>query len=326
MSQKGFAGAAAFGTKTFSNTFDPGLLRGWFVRPDDWGLNASVQQQILPRVSVEATYTRRWLSGFTATDNRAVSTSDFGTFSITAPSDPRLPDGGGQTISGLYDVNLAKFGQVDNYLTRAEAFGKWSQVYNGVAFSISARPGNGFTLQGGVNTGSTVIDNCEVRALLPETSPTNPYCHNEPGFVTRITGLASYTVPKVDVLISSTFRSDQGQPLAANYNVPSAAIAPSLGRNLSAGATSFATVNLAAPGTVWGDRVNEVDLRLAKILRFNRTRTNIGVDIYNLFNSDAILTYNQTFSPTVAPGPGGWLAPTSLLSPRFVKFSVQLDF
>jgi hypothetical protein len=145
--------------------------------------------------------------------------------------------------------------------------------------------------------------------------------------VTRITGLASYTVPKIDVLLSSTFRSDQGQPLSANYNVPSAAIAPSLGRPLSAGATSFATVNLAAPGTVWGDRVNEVDLRLAKILRFNKTRTNVGVDIYNLFNSDAILTYNQTFSPTVNPGqPGAWLTPLSLLSPRFVKFSVQFDF
>jgi outer membrane receptor protein involved in Fe transport len=77
---------------------------------------------------------------------------------------------------------------------------------------------------------------------------------------------------------------------------------------------------------VWGDRVNEVDLRIAKILRFNRTRTNVGIDVYNLFNSDAILTYNQTYSPSVAAGPGGWLQPTSVLTPRFIKFSAQFDF
>ena len=45
-------------------------------------------------------------------------------------------------------------------------------------------------------------------------------------------------------------------------------------------------MNLIEPGTVWGDRVNAIDLRVAKILRFGRTRTNVGVDIYNLFNSE----------------------------------------
>ena len=62
-------------------------------------------------------------------------------------------------------------------------------------------------------------------------------------------------------------------------------------------------INLVAPGQVWGDRVNELDLRFAKILRFGRTRTNVGVDIFNVLNSDAILTYNQTFTP----GGAGWL-------------------
>jgi hypothetical protein len=321
------AGTASFGQNRFADTYDPELLRGWFVRPDDWGFNASVQQQLLPRVSAEVTYTRRWLSGFTAVDNQSVAATDFGSFSVTAPSDPRLPGNGGYSISNLYDVNPDKFGQVNNLNTLAENYGKRTQVYNGVSVSVSARPSNGLTLQGGLNSGSTVQDSCEIRRALPESAALNPYCHNAPGLITRVTGLASYTVPRIDVLFSSTFRSDQGQPLSANYNVPSSAIIGSLGRNLSAGATSFATVNLAEPGSVWGDRVNEIDLRIAKVLRFGRTRSNIGVDIYNLFNSDAILTYNQTFSPTVQPGqPGAWLTPQSLLSPRFVKFSAQIDF
>ena len=81
------------------------------------------------------------------------------------------------------------------------------------------------------------------------------------------------------------------------------------------------------PGTLYGDRVNEVDVRIAKILRFGRTRTNIGVDIYNLANRASILTYNQTFVLPSSTNPNGsWLTPTSVLQPRFVKISAQIDF
>ena len=155
---------------------------------------------------------------------------------------------------------------------------------------------------------------------LPETTPTDPYCRNDPGFVTRVTGLASYSVPKVDVLVSGTFRSDQGVPLAANYVVTSAEAARSLGRPLSGNAPSV-TVNLIEPGTAWSDRVNAFDLRIAKILRFGRTRTNIGVDIYNLLNSSAVLTNNAAFNPG-----GTWLVPTSVIAPRFAKISASFDF
>ena len=60
------------------------------------------------------------------------------------------------------------------------------QRYNGVLLNVSARPRNGLTLQGGINTGKTVTDNCEVRALLPEVNSLNPYCNNAPGLITRV--------------------------------------------------------------------------------------------------------------------------------------------
>src|SRR5262249_15446761 len=159
--------------------------------------------------------------------------------------------------------------------------------------NVSARPRNGLTFQGGVNSGSTHTDYCAVRAQIPEwtsllvgQSPTNPYCKSSTGLITRYTGLASYTIPKVDVLLSGTFRSDQGTPLAANWTITNSStdaiaraawnqIIQSLGRPLSNNATSV-TINLVPPGTVYGDRVNEFDIRLAKILRVGRTRTNIG--------------------------------------------------
>jgi hypothetical protein len=85
-------------------------------------------------------------------------------------------------------------------------------------------------------------------------------------------------------------------------------------------------ITLVKPGDVWGDRVNALDLRFAKILRFGHARYNIGIDIINATNSDAILTYNQNFNPVVTTGAQAWLAPTSVLTPRFVKVGAQIDF
>jgi hypothetical protein len=85
-------------------------------------------------------------------------------------------------------------------------------------------------------------------------------------------------------------------------------------------------VDLIAPGQQWGDRVNELDLRFGKILRYGRTRTNVGVDIYNVLNQAAILTYNQTYIPSTATAGSTWLVPQSVLTPRFFKISAQIDF
>ncbi|HZM94977.1 MAG TPA: carboxypeptidase regulatory-like domain-containing protein [Vicinamibacterales bacterium] len=319
--------ATTFGTDTRTTAaIEEDLLRGWGVRPRDWQFGVSVQQQLLPRVSVEVGYLKRWLQNFTATDNLAVAPSDFTQFSMPAPSDPRLPGGGGYPVNDLYNVVQAKFGQTSNNVFRTT---EQIQSFNGMLLSVSARIRDGLTLQGGVNTGKQVTDYCAVRAGLPEftlgiagaiLSPTNPYCRVDPGFVTKMSFVGAYTIPKVDVLVAGTFRSDQGAPLRATWNAPVALVSAALGRPAAVAGTTV-PIDLIEPGEVWGDRVNEIDLRVGKILRFGRWRINAGVDIFNLINSNAVLTYNQTF----APG-GAWLIPQSVLTPRFVKLSAQIDF
>jgi hypothetical protein len=250
-----------------------------------------------------------------------LAASDFDPFSVVAPADARLPDGGGYTISGLYNVSEAGFVRPPrNLVALADTIGERSQTYNGLLVNVRARPSTGLTFQGGINTGAMVQDSCAIRAATPESAPLDRNCRNAPGLITRVTGLAAYTIPKIDVLVSTTFRSDQGAALAANYNVPANVVAQSLGRPPSGGAASL-TVNLLEPGDKWGDRVNEIDIRIAKVLRFGRTRSNVGIDVYNLLNSDAILTYNQTFIPG-----GQWLRPNTVLTPRFIKLSAQIDF
>jgi hypothetical protein len=111
-----------------------------------------------------------------------------------------------------------------------------------------------------------------------------------------------------------------GGALAANYTVSNAVVSQSLGRNLS-GAAPNATVNLIEPHTLLGDRVNEMDIRVGKIVRFGNARVNVGLDVYNLLNSAAVLSYNQAFIPN-----GRWNVPTSVMTARFAKISAQFDF
>jgi len=268
------------------------------------------------------------------TDNTLVTGADYSPYSVTAPADPRLPGGGNYQVSGLYDVSPAKSGQISNLITDSRGYGDEYQYFNGVDVTLNVRMRNGLTIQGGTSTGKTVADACGVRDGLPElnvaigaglatstVSPTSPYCHADFGWLTQLRGLASYTLPKIDVQVSGVMQSKPGALLAANYAVAAGTVAQTLGRAPSGNVTSV-TVNLIQPGSLYGDRINQLDLRAAKILRFGKTRTMIGIDMYNALNSSAILTYNNTYG-----GPTGtWLLPNAILTGRMTRISAEFTW
>jgi hypothetical protein len=72
---------------------------------------------------------------------------------------------------------------------------------------------------------------------------------------------------------------------------------------------------------MYGDRINQLDLRVAKILRFRGSRSIVGVDVYNALNSSAVLTYNSAFVPG-----GTWLQPLTILTPRSIKITGEIGF
>ena len=217
-----------------------------------------------------------------------------------------------------------------------------TENWHGVDVNVNARLRNGLTVQGGTSTGRRLQDNCDVRAALPETyswmsttavqttrvNPSigalaNPWCRVVEPFLTSFRGLATYIVPKIDVNLSMTWRSDPGPALEANYVVTSAVAQPSLGRPLSSGNV---TVNLVEPGTLYGARINNLDMRVAKIIRFGGTRTQLGVDVYNLLNNDVVTTYNNGYTAPAATRGSIWLTPTAILPARYVRLNLQVDF
>ncbi|HEU4688529.1 MAG TPA: TonB-dependent receptor [Vicinamibacterales bacterium] len=332
------AGNPNFGRPVFATTYDPDILNGWNIREYSWDLNTGVQHEIVPRVSAEIYYVRRSWGNQTVTDNRAYAASDYDRFALTAPSNSSLPDGGGYRVTGLYDLKASvPFGRVDNFVTLGRNYGNYSETYNGVDVNVNTRLSNGLQIQGGISTGRQDLEYCDVAAAVPEWLTVNnvrqpeAFCDMETPFLTQVKGLASYLIPRIDVQVAGTIQSRPfvgtnipsiaSQSLAANWLVNNAQIIPELGRPL-AGGTQTASINIVEPGDLYGDRITQIDFRVAKVLRFGRTRTNLGLDLFNLFNASPVATYNQSYVQTGA----SWLQPSSIIGARIAKLSVQLDF
>jgi hypothetical protein len=317
---------STFGGLRPSTSYDPATLSGWRSRPADWEFSTSVQRQLVPRVGVDIGYYRRWYTNQTVTQNLAVAATDFTPFSITAPLDPRLPGGGGNLLGGFYNLNPNKVGAVNNYITFADNFGGLIEHWNGFDATVNLRLPSAIVLQGGLSAGRTSTDSCAIvtnyLGAITAASPigavqSTEMCKLQTPFLTQVKLLGTYTVPKVAVRVAATFQSFPGPLIAANYVAGNAQVQPSLGRPLSGGAANV-TLNLVAPGTLYADRINELDLRLSKLLRVGRVRASANVDLANALNTNGVLVQNNSFAT--------WQVPQNIVNARLFKISVQFDF
>jgi hypothetical protein len=296
-----------------------------------------VQQELIPRVSVEVGYSRRWWGNLTVTDNLAVGPSDFDVYTRTSPTNAELPSSG-QQLSYYLRNSRTPFGAVDNYLTLASNYGDVTYYWQGLDLTATARTTNSLTLQGGFTSGAGVRDQCDIWNALPEVTTvlgvTNRIdaCRIEEPWLWNWRGLITYVVPKVDVQVSGIIRSQSntqntndpastGLSMQALYFEPNSAVLAALGRPIAGGATTV-TLDLAKLGQVYPDRLNTVDMRFTKIVRFGRTRTNIGIDLYNLFNANTGTGFNQNYGTDGST----WLRPNAILNPRYLRFNATVDF
>jgi hypothetical protein len=163
-------------------------------------------------------------------------------------------------------------------------------------------------------------------------------CRNEEPFQTTLRGLATYTVPRIDVLVSGTVRSQPPVQIngtfnvnnnGATWNVPNTEVRRLLGRlppgALATGNTTVFLVDNGDNRLYAENRRTQIDMRFAKILRYGRIRADIGVDLYNLLNTNYALGYEANYSYT-QPNGGTWLNPNSILPPRFARFNFTINY
>jgi hypothetical protein len=333
------------GTASNLTQVNPDTLKGWGVRENDWQWGLTVQQELMPRMSIEVGYARRWFKGVTVTDNLNRTPDEYYSYVVAAPSDPRLPGGGGYDIRVYQATNTALAETPSNYVTFQTDFGpEETNYWHGVDVTLNARTRWGLTFSGGTSTGRSVQDDCATVVKIDSPDPRN--CHDADPFQTTFRGLASYTIPWVDVRVSATVRSQPEVALSASWSLPNSPASPLCSANPSQcltlqgvlGGTLPTGVSTTGSQTIAlidndhrlysGERRTQLDMRFAKILRFRNMRADLGVDVWNLLNTNYTTVFENDYDYSIGNVDQGttWNIPTSIYPPRYARVNITFNF
>jgi hypothetical protein len=323
---------ASFGTPNTVTTFAPNVISGWGVRPFNWEAEAGVQQEVAKGISVTAMYFRRWWGNFYVTRNPNWTAANYDSFCTSAPQDPNLPGGGGYQICGLYDINPAVGSKVQNIVSHADDFGNQWEHYNGVDINVAARFAHGGLVQGGLNIGRDETNNCGVVSQInngPSApaltasnaggvfSPSLVYCDIKPPFQPQVKMLGTIGLP-YKFTISGTFQSLPGPMILASESLSKAQglTNTTLGRQFF---EATYNVPLIAPGTLYGQRVYQIDARLSKAVPLGHGTLRGNINLYNMLNANPVLIQSNTYGPA-------WQQPQAVLTGRLLRFDATIDF
>jgi len=218
-----------------------------------------------------------------------------------------------------------------------------SNVYDkwfGFDIGLNARLPQGIVFQGGLSTGHQQTDFCDVQdpakagnnalvEMLVTGAGGAPIslkaCHMDQNWLPQVKFLGSYTIPKIDVQFGASYQSIPGIEYSAVYSAPNSDVSRpvaqgGLGRLPAGGVAAGTTnVNLLPPGSNYGPRFNQIDMRLGKVLRFQNRKAVVSLDLFNILNDNtiswALFGYNTQ-----------WLSPLTVVAPRLAKVSLTFDF
>ena len=295
---------SAFGTPAGTLRIHPDLERG-----NNWEETISVQHELIRNMSVTAGYYRRQFYNIAVEPNFAVDpVLDYTPFTVTGPTHPNLPGGGGERIT-LYNLNPNKQGASNE--VRINSSGR-SRIYNGFEVSVNTRFPRGFAF-GGITTEREAIDNC--------ADVSNPnslrFCNRVPPFRSLYKASAGYMLP-YDVQLAGSFQARPGISIASEWTVDSAASIAAGGPALTAGVPNIA-VQLIAPDTLFYDYVYTNDMTISRVFRIRSTRIRGFVEMFNVLNLSTIYTRNETSGPL-------WYNPIDLVQARRFQLGAQFDW
>jgi hypothetical protein len=283
-------------------------------RPYQMLYSGGVQQEVLPGLSASVNYYYRRFHRDFWVDNVATTFSDYSTILIP---DPR---GNGETLT-VYSIAPAKLGVIDNVrMNSAEN----RRSYHGVDLSLNARLRNGTQVQGGVTTGSLHEYLCQV-----DDPNDQRFCDRPYPFRTQLKLSGTYPLP-YGFRVSGLFQSVAGvQSARDGINVgKDLPIIYSIGRAQAPGLTQPNVVTSWSPvsggvrlndiGSLYLDRVNQVDFAVSRDFQMGKMRVRPQMDIFNALNANAITQVNTAFASL--------LQPQSVLNPRLVRFNVRVSY
>ena len=349
--------AGGFGVSNPAFSWDDRAREGWGVREysNQWSL--ALQHEVLPGLGVSVGYYHTAFHNQQVRVDTSVSASDFNTYCVATPTDPRLGAASGQQVCGNYDRTLASLTtQPTNVWYRlqdaplAGLTGEPKETFDGVEISTNWRFDSGALLSGGLSLGQTRTDQCfannfpQLGAIGQQGSagqttlsgPRNDdYCNNSAEGIWDASGSqiklqAVYPLP-ADFVISGTFKHLPGVSRSAVVVYNNSDIAPNLGRNLSAcgnvtgscGTTQQLVIT--RPSDVRDDRLTQVDTRLQRRFNIGDLRLSGVFEVYNVFNARTPQSSFNTYGTLAAVNPS-YYTPTILLGGRLFKFGVQVDF
>ncbi len=321
----GPSASTTFGTTGSSTRFDPNA-----ARPTNWEENVSVVHELLPRVAVTAGYYHRNFQHIANTINASLTADGncpvvagtpaaqtvgpcYVPYTITGPSDPRLPNGGAEVMTRYNQVR--NIGLTDNVLTESSTN---TRVYDGVEISVNARlPRQGFVF-GGVTTERTNSVSCDGPSSGSQfTNPdTLRFCDAPSPFRTLVKGSAGLTLP-AQIQVSGSVQAVPGADIQANFTYNSAFAGVTLA------SANSRTVNLVQPNTMFLDYQTQVDGRVARSFRMGGTRRlQAYMDVFNILNASTVVSVNTTFALTN----NQWLKPLVVMQGRRLQFGARFDF
>jgi hypothetical protein len=271
---------------------DPGLKR-----PHQWEYTAMVQRQVGRSTSVSLGYYGRRFSDLYTTLNAAVPPSAYSPVVITNPIT--------NAPLTVYNQDPATRGAVRNVVATLPNL---LQTYNGVEAQFNTRLINA-TLFGGFTVGRDRgdLDSGDLN------NPNNLINNNGAiGFDStyQIRGGFSYKLP-ADVQFSGSLREATGLPQARTY-VLTTSIVPGLTQVTQ-------NVKAAPAGDFRYPWVNLVDIRLMKAFKFGSKKFEPTVDLYNLFNNNAITSANTTIGSSLG-------LPSAIVMGRLVRIGGRIAF
>jgi hypothetical protein len=309
---------------------DPNLKRIY-----NWQYNVGVQRELLPRVSLNVNWFHVDYYNLPMRENVLQTFADYTPVQIASPLD-------GSAIT-MYNVSSAKVSQVLSLDTNAPSRRKW---YNSFEVAVNARLPHSATLFAGTATERTLVQACD-----EQSNPNNLlYCDQTQSGIPWLTSLkvgGTITVP-FNLQVSGIFQSYRytlGSAALTGSYTNSATTSPvgtgpvwlitpttrypancpgacTPGALVDPGMTvASLSVPLQAPGTVFSDRINQLDLTIGRWFTAGGVRFQPEASVFNALNGSAVISVRSLNYLT-----SSYLQPSSILSARILRIGVQVKF